>query len=95
MTTQEARPRRASTEALFDLLGDIPWWGVIVAIVGVILSFIFGGYHVIGGLLPGISWFAMGALKGSTMVAMQDKLMESKALYENLRDDGMLVFRSA
>jgi hypothetical protein len=68
---------------------------VIVAVVGVILSFIFGGYHIIGGLLPGISWFAMGALKGSIMVAMQDKLMESKALYENLRDDGTLVFRSA
>jgi len=26
---------------------------------------------------------------------MQDKLIESKALYENLRDDGTLVFRSA
>jgi hypothetical protein len=37
----------------------------------------------------------MGALKGSTMVAMQDKLMESKALYENLRDDGTLFFPSA
>ena len=67
---------------------------VIVAIAGVILSFIFGGHHVIGGLLPGISWFAMGALKGSTMVAMQDKLVESKALYEHLRDDGTLVCRS-
>jgi hypothetical protein len=65
---------------------------VIVAVVGVILSFIFGGHHVIGGFLPGISWFAMGALKGSTMVAMQDKLMESKALYEDLRDDGTLFF---
>ena len=68
---------------------------MIGAIVGVILSFIFGGHHIIGGMLPGISWFAMGVLKGSTMVAMQGKLMESKVLYENLRDDGMLVFRSA
>ena len=65
----------------------------IVAVAGVILSFIFGGHHVIGGLLPGSSWFAMGTLKGSTMVAMQDRLMESKALYENLRDDGTLFFR--
>ena len=68
---------------------------VIVAIAGVILPFIFGGHHVIGGLLPGISWFAMGALKGSAMVAMQDNLIESKALYEHLRDDGTLVFRSS
>jgi len=68
---------------------------VIVAVVSVILSFIFGGHHVIGGLLPGISWFAMGVLKGSTMVAMQERLMESRALYENLRDDGILFFRSA
>ena len=68
---------------------------VIVAVVSVMLSFIFGGHHLIGGLLPGISWFAMGVLKGSTMVAMQESLMESKALYENLRDDGTLFFRSA
>jgi hypothetical protein len=68
---------------------------MILAIVGVILSFIFGAHHFIGGLLPGISWFATGALKGSTTVAMQDRLIESKALYENLRDDGTLFFLSA
>lgn len=39
MTTREVQPRRASTEALFDLLGDIPWWGVIVAIVGVVVAY--------------------------------------------------------
>jgi hypothetical protein len=68
---------------------------VIVAVASVILTFIFGGHHVIGGLLPGISWFAMGVLKGSTMVAMQERLMESRALYENLRDEGILFFRRA
>ncbi|MGD9040178.1 MAG: hypothetical protein PVH82_11130 [Desulfobacteraceae bacterium] len=67
---------------------------VIVAVLGVVLSFVLGGHHVIGGLLPGISWFAMGVLKGSTMVAMQERLIESRALYENLRDDGTLFFRN-
>jgi len=68
---------------------------VIFAVISVILYFIFGAHHVIGGLLPGISWFAMGALKGSTMVAMQDRLIKSKVLYENLRDDGTLFFLGA
>ncbi len=68
---------------------------IIVAVVSVVLSFFFGLHHLIGGLLPGISWFAMGTLKGSTMVAMQDRLMESKALYEKLRDDDTLFFRGA
>jgi hypothetical protein len=68
---------------------------MIFAVVSVVLSFIFGAYHVIGGLLPGISWFAMGSFKGSTIVAMQDRLIKSKALYEKLRDDGTLFFLGA
>ena len=39
MTTQQTQPRRASTEALFDILGGIPWWGVIVSIVGIVVAF--------------------------------------------------------
>jgi len=39
MTTREVRPRRASTEAVYDLLRSIPWWGVIVTVVGVVVAY--------------------------------------------------------
>ena len=44
MSIQETEPKRASTKALFDFLGDVPWWAVIVAIVGLLI-----GYSVLTG----------------------------------------------
>jgi His/Glu/Gln/Arg/opine family amino acid ABC transporter permease subunit len=35
----QAKPRRASTEAIFEFLGSVPWWIVIVAIVGLLVGF--------------------------------------------------------
>lgn len=34
----EIEPRRASTEAVFRFLGDVPWWMVIIAIVGLVIG---------------------------------------------------------
>jgi polar amino acid transport system permease protein len=39
MTTQRVRPKRAFAQGLFELLGAVPWWGVIVAIVGVVVAY--------------------------------------------------------
>ena len=39
MTAEQIRPRRSSTHALFDLLARVPWWGVIIAIVGLVVAF--------------------------------------------------------
>ncbi len=39
MSTQQVSPRRAVTAALFDWLGDVPWWVVIVAIIGLVVAF--------------------------------------------------------
>jgi polar amino acid transport system permease protein len=39
MTTQRDQRRRASSQDLFDLLSAVPWWGVIVAIVGIIVAY--------------------------------------------------------
>jgi polar amino acid transport system permease protein len=38
METQ-IEPRRASTEAVFEFLGGVPWWAVIIAIVGIVVAF--------------------------------------------------------
>ena len=39
MTSEQTQPRRGATHTLFDLLGAIPWWGVIIAIVGLVVAF--------------------------------------------------------
>ena len=38
MKTQ-TQPSRASTEAIFDFLSDMPWWIIIIAIVGLFIGF--------------------------------------------------------
>ncbi len=39
MSQQPVQPRRAATESIYRLLNRIPWWGVIVAIVGIVIGF--------------------------------------------------------
>ena len=68
---------------------------LVVAAIGLVLTFVFGPHHAVGGVIPGITWGAMGALKGTTMACMEDELKKSKELYERLRDDGTLILRGA
>jgi His/Glu/Gln/Arg/opine family amino acid ABC transporter permease subunit len=39
MSQSQVRPRESFNEALFSFLRDVPWWGVIVAIVGVVVAY--------------------------------------------------------
>lgn len=39
MSDQPVEPKRAATQALFDFLGGVPWWIVIVAVVGTVVGF--------------------------------------------------------
>jgi His/Glu/Gln/Arg/opine family amino acid ABC transporter permease subunit len=39
VTTEQIRPRSGFTHALFDLLAQVPWWGVIIALVGLVVAF--------------------------------------------------------
>ncbi len=39
MEAKSVQPRQASTEVIFRFLGDVPWWIVIVAIVGLLVGF--------------------------------------------------------
>ena len=80
VTTKRVRlPRRASRTTGIELL---LYTGL--AIVGLFL----GGHHVIGGLLPGLSWFAIGAIKGISIGMIGENLVRSKELFEAARDDG-------
>ncbi len=58
-----------------------------IAFVGLLL----GAQHIVGGLLPGLSWFAMGAIKGMTIVGIGARLASSKSAFETARDDGILL----
>jgi hypothetical protein len=68
---------------------------VICALVGWVLSIFFGPYHLVGGLLPGLTWFLAGALRGTTMVSMGDRLRESPEAYRKLKESGLMSFRGA
>ena len=39
MEAEPVQPKRASTEAIFSFLGDVPWWIIIIAIVGLFVGF--------------------------------------------------------
>jgi His/Glu/Gln/Arg/opine family amino acid ABC transporter permease subunit len=39
VTTERTRARRGFSQALFDVLGAVPWWGVIIAIVGLVVAY--------------------------------------------------------
>ena len=56
-----------------------------------IFGSLFGEHHVVGGLLPGLSWFAMGAIKGVSMGLIGERLARSRELFEAVRDDGTLI----
>lgn len=76
-----------------NLIAGLPWMGC--ALAGVLTSFWFGPAHLVGGILPCVSWFLSGALKGTTMMAMGDRLSASKDAYDKLKASGTLLIRDA
>jgi len=37
--SSDVQPRRASTEGIYHLLRHLPWWAIIIAIVGIVVAF--------------------------------------------------------
>jgi hypothetical protein len=65
----------------------------LIIMAGIIIGVISGGFHhLVAGFIPGITWFAVGALKGTTMVAMEEELKESEDSYHRFRADDTLFF---
>jgi hypothetical protein len=74
-----------------NCISGFPW--VICAVIGLALTIFFGPLHLVGGLLPGLTWFLSGAVKGVTMVSMESRLSESAEAYKKLKESGALFFR--
>lgn len=47
--------------------------------------------HVVGGLLPGITWFAACAVKGTAMTFVEEQLRSSAKYFGRLERDGDLI----
>lgn len=76
-----------------NLIAGLPW--MIGALAGILASFWFGPADLVGGILPCVIWFLSGALKGTTMVAMGDRLSASKAAYDKLKASGKLLIHGS
>ncbi len=74
-----------------NLIEGLPWVGC--AFAGVLASVWWGPSHLVGGILPGVTWFLAGALRGTTMVAMGDRLSASKVAYDHLKASGRLLIQ--
>jgi hypothetical protein len=58
----------------------------LIIMAGIIIGVISDGFHhLVAGFIPGVTWFAVGALKGTTMVAMEEELKESEDSYHRFR----------
>lgn len=66
-------------------------FGLVLYICLAIVGLLAGEHHVIGGLLPGLSWFTMGMIKGVSMGMIGERLVQSRELFEAARDDGTLI----
>lgn len=72
-----------------NCISGLPWG--ICAIVGFVLQIFFGPLHLIGGLLPGLTWFLSGAVRGTAMGALESKLLESPETYRKLQEEDVLI----
>ncbi len=73
-----------------NCVAALPW--VICALIGLVVAIFFGPLHYVGGVLPGITWMLAGALRGTTMQAMQERLRESPQAYDKLKRSGEMLF---
>ncbi|MBI5758503.1 MAG: hypothetical protein HZA46_08305 [Planctomycetales bacterium] len=73
-----------------SMIGMIP--NLLLAVIGVGISFHYGRFHVVGGILPGVTWFTTCAIIGGTMQLIEGELRRSPELLEKLeREDNLLL----
>ena len=67
-------------------------WYMLLAVIGFVTSMLNSDVgHLIGGILPGISWMACCAVYGVTGQYLLDKLRESPEYFQKLCEAGILV----
>jgi hypothetical protein len=80
----------AGTPNLNCIIG-FPW--ALCAGIGLALMIFYGPLHLVGGLLPSVTWLLASAIKGTTMMSMKDRLIESAEAYKRLKEADVLFFR--
>ncbi len=76
-----------------NLIDGLPWLACIL--VGLVASAWFGPLHLFGGFVPCLTWFLSGALKGTVMQMMKERLRASKDSYDRLKASGRLLLPDA
>ena len=73
-----------------NLIDALPWLGC--ALIGLVVSIWAGPLHLLGGAAVVATWILAGAVRGTALVSLQNRLLASKDDYERLRDAGKLIF---
>jgi hypothetical protein len=76
-----------------NLINSLPW--LACGLAGLVASTWFGALSLFGGLLPCVTWFLSGALKGTVMQMMGERLRASKDSYDRLNVSGRLLLPGA
>jgi hypothetical protein len=76
-----------------NLIDGVAWLACVL--VGLVASAWLGPLHLFGGLVPCVTWFLSGALKGAVMQMMEERLRASKESYDRLKVSGNLLLPGA
>lgn len=67
-------------------------WHLVLTAAGIVISLLNSdGTHLIGGVVPGFSWFACCAVYGTTGVYLLARLRESPECFQKLCDARVLI----
>jgi hypothetical protein len=72
-----------------NLVDGLPWLGC--GLVGAVVSIWADAQHLFGGAAVVATWILAGAVRGTTMAALESRLRASKGDYERLRAAGRLI----
>jgi hypothetical protein len=73
-----------------NLMDGLPW--ILCGLAGVVVAIFAGLLHLLGGAAVVATWILAGAVRGTTMVYLEDRLRRSKDAFERLRAAGQLIF---
>lgn len=73
-----------------NLIAASPW--LACGLLGVAVSIWAGPLHLLGGAAVVATWILAGAVRGTALVSLQNRLLASKDDYERLRAAGKLTF---
>ena len=73
-----------------NLINGSPW--LACGVVGLVVSIWAGPLHLLGGAAVVATWILAGAVRGSAVVSLENRLRASRDDYERLRAAGKLIF---